>query len=100
SGPAVMPLGRPLTVGSVYSVNTPPGVSLPILFALASVNQRLPSGPRVMPATPLAAVGIGYSVKTPAVDTFPIRLWYLSVNQRLPSGPVTIGDSESREPGI
>src|SRR5436190_19339032 len=43
----------------------PGGVNRPTLFALASVNQRLPSGPKVIEAGLLAGVGIGYSVIAP-----------------------------------
>src|SRR5580692_3408091 len=88
SGPSVIPLGLASVAASVISSTTAPaGVMRPILPAIGSVNQRLPSGPDVMeygsPAT-------GNSVTTPAVLARPIMPWP-SVNQMFPSGPTVIG---------
>src|SRR5438477_5112995 len=69
SGPAAMPPGPLLAVGTAYSVKTPEVVTLATLFPTPSVNQRFPSGPAAMPPGLLSAVGIGYSVKTPEVVT-------------------------------
>src|SRR5450759_1111292 len=64
--------------------------SRPILLALASVNQTLPSGPPAIPLGKLPAVAIEYSVATPAGVMLPIRLPAVSVNQRLPSAPLAM----------
>jgi len=48
--------------GTSNSANTPAGVILPILFAVYSVNHRLPSGPVTMSRGPLNAVGIWNSL--------------------------------------
>src|SRR5450756_2176135 len=64
--------------------------SRPILLALASVNQTLPSGPPAIPLGKLPAVAIEYSVATPAGVMLPIRLLAVSVNQRLPSAPLAM----------
>ena len=71
---------------------TPVVVTFATLFALASVNQRLPSGPAVMPSGRLAAAGMGYSVTTPEVVILPTWFTLSSVNQMLPSGPATIAN--------
>ena len=68
----------------------PAGVILPILLALDSVNQRLPSGPAAMPSGPLRSVGTEYWVIVPEGVILPILLALGSVNQRLPSGPAAI----------
>ncbi len=84
-----MPLGLLPAVGTVNSVMTPALVIRPILLALLSVNQRLPSDPAAMAFGPLAAP-IENSVMTPAVVIRPILLPLLSVNQRFPSGPAAM----------
>src|SRR6266568_3243481 len=63
SGPAVMPAGSLLAVGTANSVTTPAVVMRPILSAdtADSVNQRAPSGPAVMPTGLLLAVGTANS---------------------------------------
>src|SRR6202022_1958484 len=65
SGPAAMPCGALVAVGTRYSVKTPAVVTRAALFPLFSVNQRFPSCPAAMPCGLLLAVGTGYSVKTP-----------------------------------
>src|SRR6266851_5201232 len=52
SGPAVIPSGELLCVGTGNVVMLPLGVMRPMLFD--SANQRLPSGPAVMPLGKLA----------------------------------------------
>src|SRR5512135_6752 len=60
SGPAVIPVGPLLAVGSgPNSVMMPAGVIRPILLPFCSVNQRLPSGPAVIPVGRLVGVGSG-----------------------------------------
>lgn len=56
-----------------YSVIDPVVVTLPILLALTSVNQTLPSGPAVMLIAAAPLVGITNSVIVPPVVIFPIR---------------------------
>src|SRR4026207_672186 len=104
--------GPAFGLGSGNSVMTPAGVIRPILLALNSENQMLPSGPAARargplaavggggsggppgPAAsargPLSAVGIGYSVITPAGVIFPIFPAPNSPNQMLPSAPSAI----------
>jgi len=60
-------------------VTAPAVVILPILFAVASVNHRLPSGPAVIDSGTLPLVGTGYSVNvswagqmTAAANTSPM----------------------------
>src|SRR2546421_341999 len=65
SGPAAIPYGELLVVGTGNSVMVPLGLMRPILLPLSSVNQRLPSGPAVIPVGPLSAVGTGNSVMVP-----------------------------------
>ena len=62
----------------------------PILLALFSANQRLPSGPAVIPSGLLLAVGIGNAEKLPLGVMRPMTLPASSVNQRLPSGPAVM----------
>jgi hypothetical protein len=57
SGPAVIPLGLELAVGTVNSLMTPSVVMRPILLPYHSVNHKAPSGPVVMPSGLLAGVG-------------------------------------------
>jgi hypothetical protein len=45
SGPAVMPRGSLLLVGTENTVIAPPVMIRPILFPLNSVNHRAPPGP-------------------------------------------------------
>lgn len=50
SGPEVIWVGPALAVGRVNSVTVPVvGLMRPILLAVFSVNQTLPSGPEVIP---------------------------------------------------
>ena len=60
----------------------------PILFAIASVNQRSPSGATVIPYGPLPAVGVGNSVISPVSGarrpTLLVAVW---ANQMFPSRP-------------
>src|SRR3989442_5559746 len=60
SGPALMPNGPLIGVGTVYSVMLPLVVTFPIL-PLPTANQKLPSGPPAMPNVGLP--GTGNSVK-------------------------------------
>src|SRR5436309_1598017 len=69
SGPAAMPPGLLLAVGTVNSVMTPAGVIRPILLPMVSVNQRFPSGPATMPAALLNTIGSGNSVRMAASAT-------------------------------
>src|ERR1700722_13779513 len=70
----------------------------PIVTAIASVNQRLPSGPLAKPNRAWA-LGIGYSVVTPAVGIKPTFWPPHSTNQRLLSGPTTIAYGQLALPG-
>jgi hypothetical protein len=69
SGPAVIPQGLLLGVGTEYSVMVPFVVTRLILLTLfcCSANHRAPSGPAVMPFGRQFGVGIGNSVMTPVV---------------------------------
>src|SRR5712692_5022467 len=67
SGPAAIPFGPLLAVGTGYSVKTPEVVTLATLFPWSSVNQRFPSDPAAIPNGLLLAVGIAYSVMSPTV---------------------------------
>ena len=63
SGPAVIPMGWALAVGTGNSVMAwVAGLIIPILLPHASVNQRLPSGPAVIPSGLALAVGTANSV--------------------------------------
>ena len=63
SGPAVIPSGSALAVGTANSVMAwVVGLIIPIWLALYSVNQRLPSGPAVIPSGSDLAVGMANSV--------------------------------------
>ena len=62
----------------------------PILLALNSENQMLPSGPAASARGPLSGVGIGNSVITPAGVMRPILPPANSPNQMLPSAPSAI----------
>src|SRR5262249_17761199 len=75
---------------SCVAVSAIDACSRPILLALNSVNQRLPSDPTAMPNGPLSAVRIGYSLNTPAVVMRPILLLLNSVNHSAPSGPTVM----------
>ena len=66
------------------------GESLPILLALCSVNQRLPSGPLVIPRGRQQVEGRANCCILPAGVMRPILFPTGSVNQRLPSGPLVI----------
>src|ERR1035437_489272 len=66
------------------------GLIFPILPALTSVNQRLPSGPVVMKYGLLLLEGVANSVMVPEGVTLPTLPALSSVNQRLPSGPVVM----------
>src|ERR1700682_6518735 len=66
SGPAAIPDGLALAVGTGYSVTTPAVVTLATLLPRDWVSQRLPPRPAAMPAGKLLVVGTGYSVMTPA----------------------------------
>ena len=76
--------------GRVNSVITPCGVMRPILLALNSENQMLPSGPAASARGPLSGVGIGNSVMTPCGVMRPILPPANSPNQMLPSAPSAI----------
>jgi NAD(P)-dependent dehydrogenase (short-subunit alcohol dehydrogenase family) len=89
-GPAVIAKGRLKDVAIGNSVMLPSGVVCPMLFPLASVNQRLPSGPAVIPKGELLGVGMGNSVMLPSGVICPMLFPLSSVNQRLPSGPAVI----------
>src|ERR1035437_1916715 len=81
----------PLPLAEVAnSVMVPEGVTLPILPAINSVNQRLPSGPVVMNCGKLLLAEVANSVMVPEGVTLPILPPFCSVNQRLPSGPVVM----------
>ena len=72
-------------------MTVPVGVIRPILFALNSVNQRLPSGPAVIPDRFAPAVmPLENSVTAPPGVIRPMRFPVSSVNQTLPSGPAAI----------
>lgn len=62
SGPAAITPGPQEEGDRENSVSMPFTVIRPILLALVSVNQRLPSGPATIPHGELAGVGIGNSV--------------------------------------
>ena len=62
----------------------------PILLALNSENQMLPSGPAASARGPLSGVGIANSVMTPCGVTRPILPPANSPNQMLPSPPSAI----------
>src|SRR5262249_60324586 len=62
------------------SVRVPVGVMRPILSALNSVNQRLPSGPVTMFVGPLAGVGIGNSIALTAGTHRSSSCWRLGRN--------------------
>jgi hypothetical protein len=62
SAPAAMYMAWLFAVRTGNSVINPVRVITPILLALSSGNQRLPSGPVVMPRGPEPAVGVAYSV--------------------------------------
>ena len=59
SGPTVSPNGSVAATGNGYSVETPPGVILP-MAVLGAVYQRLPSGAGVMSQAELP--GVSYEV--------------------------------------
>src|SRR5438309_1446343 len=90
-GPTVIPNGVAPGLMPVPNslVTVPAGVMTPILSAVDSVNQRLPSGPVTMPAGPAPTVRAN-SVTAPAGVTWPILLAPGSVYQKFPSGPVVI----------
>ena len=90
SGPAAIPYGLLLAVGTGNSVMTPAVVIRPMLLPNHSVNHRFPSGPRVMADGRLFAVGMWNSVTTPVVVILPMLLLVPSVNHSAPSGPVVI----------
>ena len=62
SGPAMIPPGTLLAVGTANSVIAPEGVIRPIWLLRASVNQRLPSGPALMTAGTLPDVRIDWRI--------------------------------------
>ena len=62
SGPAAMPSGELLAVGTRYSNTCPLVLMRPILSAPFSVNQSTPSGPAVMPVGVQLAVARGNSL--------------------------------------
>src|SRR5260221_9902095 len=68
----------------------PWGVMRPILLALYSVNQTLPSGPNVMPHGRLWRLRVLNSVMLPLGVISPIVPFFASVNQRLPCGSAAI----------
>jgi hypothetical protein len=72
SGPAVMPKGLLLAVGTVNSVTVPLVVIRPILLLLSSVNHNFPSGPVAMLTGSLLAVRPVNSVTVPLVVICPI----------------------------
>src|SRR5262249_7452456 len=85
--------GNAASVGIGYSVMTPAGVILPMLFPLLSVNHMLRSSPpSVIPAGWLLVVGIGNSVRTPAGVRRAIWFPVDSVIHMLPSGPAAIAE--------
>src|SRR5579859_1553182 len=69
SGPAAIPMGEALSVGTGNSVMFLPSVVMrPILLPPASVNHRAPSGPAAMPKGELLGVGMcSLRVRAPAV---------------------------------
>ncbi len=89
SGPVVRKLALP-GVDRVNSVMSPDGVIRPILFAVLSVNQMLPSGPAATPRGPLFAVGMGNSVTVPVGVIRPTLLVFSCTYQKLPSAPRAI----------
>src|SRR5919198_6541699 len=85
-----MPRGALLAVGIGNSVTVPAGVMRPILLALASVNQRLPSGPGVIQkGLPFGSIPVENSCPSARVVIRP-TLPTSSANHRLPSGPLAI----------
>jgi len=93
SGPRVIKTGcNPDGTGN-SSIVAPSVVMRPILLALRSVNQSLPSNPLAMPLGVPDIVGIGNWVMVgPLGVTRPIVLASGSVNHRLPSGPATMSN--------
>src|SRR3989442_10404773 len=83
-----------MVVGMGKRVTGPGGVIRPILLAVDSVNQRLPSGPPVMPPG-LLPMGMGNSKMNAGITGLggvvnPTWLCPGSVNQRLPPAPAVI----------
>ena len=76
--------------GRSNSVTLPSSVIRPILLALNSENQMLPSGPAASARGPLLGVGIGNSVMTPCGVTRPIFPPANSPNHTLPSRPSAV----------
>src|SRR5260370_26462586 len=72
SGPAAIPPGKLLAVGTENSVTAPAVLIPPILLPFSSVNQRLPSGPAAIPFGLLLGVGTENSLTTPPVVIPPL----------------------------
>ena len=85
---AVMNL-LPATASGTWLM-TPAVEMRPILLALSSVNQMLPSGPAAMPNGVLLATGRTNSVMVPFVAIRPILLPAASANHSAPSPPAAI----------
>jgi hypothetical protein len=62
----------------------------PMLFAVDSVNQRLPSDPKAIPTGWLPCVGIENCVTAPVVVTRKTALDTYWVNHNAPSGPTVM----------
>src|ERR1700686_1284055 len=77
-------------LGLENSLIRPAVVIRPILFALLSVNQRLPSKPAVIDLGALFAVVVANSVIVPAVVIRPILLAPCSANHSAPSTPAVM----------
>ena len=71
-GPAAMPSGELLAVGTWYSNTCPLVLMLPMRLAPLSVNQSAPLGPAVMPAGKAFGDGRKNSVIVPLVVIRPI----------------------------
>src|SRR5258707_1196545 len=83
SGPAVIPSGTLLEVGTGNSVMEPLGLIRPILLPFHSVNQRWPSGPAVIPIGQLLEVGTAtrLGVLAPVVPSLNFQFQLLIVCQ-------------------
>ena len=91
SGPAAIPSGFAMPVGSGKSVLTPAGVMRPIMLDEYSVYQRLPSLPLAIAFGPSLVRRDSSGVASGVVAGIrPIALVTLSVNHNAPSGPPTM----------